>query len=106
MTDNRVSPDDDELIALDLAGQESGSEELVKRYLADIRSFIYRKVKNSTVAEELTQDTFFKAFANIRNGNYHSNGKFKNYLFRIAQNTVIDYFRKKNREAEVVTEIT
>jgi len=55
---------------------------------------IYLRVNSKEVSEDLTQETFFKAWDNIvKNGTQVRN--YKTFLFRIANNLIIDYYRKK-----------
>lgn len=56
-----------------------------------IYRYCYYKVKNSVMAEDITQETFLKYFA--RNA-YIERGKMLAYLYTIARNLCIDAFRK------------
>jgi len=51
-------------------------------------------VYDTAVAQDLTQDTFFKVWRSI-SGFREDKGTFSGYLFAIARNVVIDYSRKK-----------
>ena len=57
-----------------------------------IYKYCYFKVNNRTIAEDLTQETFLKYFAQ---NCYISYGKPLAYLYTIAKNQCIDYFRQK-----------
>ncbi|MFP3344943.1 sigma-70 family RNA polymerase sigma factor, partial [Halomonas sp. SIMBA_159] len=46
------------------------------------------------LAEDLTQETFVKAYRHFNQFQHQSNSR--TWLFRIAQNTTKDHFRKKN----------
>lgn len=64
------------------------------KYAAGILRHIYLRVNNKEVAEDLTQETFFKAWDNIlKNGTKIRN--YKTFLFRIANNLIIDHYRRK-----------
>lgn len=54
-------------------------------------------VKNKELAEDIFQDTFIKVINTIRSGNYQEEGKFFQWIMRIANNLKIDYFRKMQR---------
>ena len=54
-------------------------------------------VKNKELAEDIFQDTFIKVINTIRSGNYHEEGKFFQWVMRIANNLRIDYYRKVQR---------
>lgn len=56
-----------------------------------IYKYCYFKVKNKDVAEDLTQETFLKYFSQ---NSYINRGKPLAYLYTIAKNQCIDYFRK------------
>ncbi len=63
-------------------------------YAAGILRHIYLRVNSKEVSEDLTQETFFKAWDNImKNGTEVRN--YKTFLFRIANNLIIDYYRRK-----------
>ncbi|MBK3496517.1 RNA polymerase sigma factor [Viridibacillus sp. YIM B01967] len=65
---------------------------LIRKYYKDIYSFCFRKTVNSNIAADLTQEVFLKLVHYIHS--YVHDGKFKNYLFTIARNVCIDYYRK------------
>jgi RNA polymerase sigma-70 factor (ECF subfamily) len=67
------------------------------RYKNKIYRSIVVKVKDNDLADDLFQDTFIKIINTIKVGNYNEEGKFLPWATRIAQNSVIDYFRKVNR---------
>ena len=54
-------------------------------------------VKNKELAEDIFQDTFIKVINTIRSGNYQEEGKFFQWIMRIANNLKIDYYRKLQR---------
>ncbi|MEG0578025.1 MAG: RNA polymerase sigma factor, partial [Bacilli bacterium] len=64
----------------------------IRKYYNDIYRFCFRKTANSTIAADLTQEVFLRLAKYIHN--YVHKEKFKNYLFIIAKNTCMDYFKK------------
>lgn len=60
-----------------------------------IYRYCYYKIGNATLAEDLTQETFLKYFAQ---NSYVEYGKKLAYLYTIARNLCIDSFRKKQHE--------
>jgi RNA polymerase sigma-70 factor (ECF subfamily) len=54
-------------------------------------------VKEKELAEDLFQDTFIKVINTIRSGQYKEEGKFIQWVMRIAHNLIIDHFRKAKR---------
>lgn len=73
-------------------------EEVYDRYKKLIFNYFYRCTSNIHTAEELTQDTFLKAFKYF--GSFRGESSVKTWLFKIARNVFIDY-SKKNRFQEV-----
>lgn len=61
-------------------------------YYDDIFRYCYYRMGSRETAEDLCQDTFV-SFLEHRS-DYHSRGKLKNYLYTIARNKCIDYYRK------------
>ena len=85
------------LVSHYIKGDESSLEILIKRHKQKIYSFIYSKVFDRDVAEDVFQDTFIKVIRTRKRGSYNEEGKFLPWVMRIAHNLVIDHFRKNNR---------
>ena len=88
---------DSTLVSYYVKGDESALEILIYRHKQKIYSFIYSKVFDRDVAEDIFQDTFIKVIRTLKKGNYNEEGKFLPWVMRISHNLVIDYFRKNNR---------
>jgi len=86
---------DDYLMQQFIKGDRDAFTQLVYRHKHDIFQFILSRVRNYEIASDLTQDVFVKLFKSA--GNYTSSGKFGSWLFRIAQNVVIDEHRKQQK---------
>jgi RNA polymerase sigma-70 factor (ECF subfamily) len=79
--------------------------ELYDRYEARIYSYIYRRTGNESLAEDLTAQVFLKMLEAIRSDKaWHSS--FSGWLYRIAHNAVIDYYRQRDRQQQVSLEDT
>ncbi|PIE48665.1 MAG: RNA polymerase subunit sigma-24 [Flavobacteriales bacterium] len=89
--------DDSVLVRNYINGNERSLEILIGRHKQKIYSFIYSKVLDRDVAEDIFQDAFIKVIKTLKLGNYNEEGKFLPWVMRIAHNLVIDYFRKSNR---------
>ncbi len=85
------------LVSAYVNGDESALGELITRHKDRIYRFIYSKVYDRDVTEDIFQDTFIKVINTLKKGNYNEEGKFLPWVMRIAHNLVIDYFRKNNR---------
>lgn len=80
---------------------------LYDRYQPAIYRFILLKISNKASTEDLTHQVFLNAWQNIEN--YQIQGfPFSSWLYRIARNAVIDYYRtdKKNLNLENIEEVT
>jgi RNA polymerase sigma-70 factor (ECF subfamily) len=88
---------DSSLIKGYIDGNEFFLEILIKRHQQRLYSFIYSKIKDKDLTEDIFQDTFIKVIKTLKKGNYNEEGKFLPWVMRIAHNLVIDYFRKNNR---------
>ena len=92
---------DSELVALYINGNEEVLEQLLKRHRDKIFGFIYSKVRNQELTEDLFQDTLFKVVRTLKKGKYIEEGKFLSWVIRIAHNIIIDYYRKQNKMRKV-----
>ena len=88
---------DSDLIRLYLDGDESALKALILRHEQKIFTYILSSVKSRELAEDLFQDTFIKVINTLRAGAYKDEGKFAQWVMRIANNLKIDYFRKAQR---------
>ena len=95
MRDN-LTPDS-KLVSNYINGNEYALEILIKRHQQRLFSFIYSKVKDKDITEDIFQDTFIKVIRTLKKGNYNEEGKFLPWVVRISHNLIIDYFRKSNR---------
>jgi len=89
---------EDSLLVNDyISGDEKSLEILINRHNQRISSFIYSKVMDRDVTEDIFQDTFIKVIKTLKKGNYSEEGKFLPWVMRIAHNLIIDHFRKNKR---------
>ncbi len=92
---------DSKLVELYIEGQHEALEILLKRHRDKIFGFIYSKVRNQELTEDLFQDTLFKIVRTLNRGKYIEEGKFLPWVIRIAHNLIIDHYRKKNKQKNV-----
>jgi RNA polymerase sigma-70 factor (ECF subfamily) len=78
------------------AGDSEAFSLLVDKYQNRIFNFVKMMVQNREEAEDLTQEALIKGFNSI--GKLQSASSFKSWLFRIANNTVLDSIRRKRIE--------
>ncbi|HPE41305.1 MAG TPA: RNA polymerase sigma factor [Bacteroidales bacterium] len=79
--------------ALDNGNQQAYAE-LLRIYRNPIYHMLLKMMNNPNDAEDLTMETFGKAFKNLHQ--YSTEFAFSTWLFRIAANNCIDFMRKKN----------
>lgn len=77
------------------AGDDNAFEEILERHQKKLINFFYRLCWNSTLAEDMAQDTFLKIYS-AREG-YEARSKFTTYMYRVARNLWIDHVRKVTR---------
>ncbi|OBX21825.1 RNA polymerase sigma-70 factor (ECF subfamily) [Gelidibacter algens] len=85
------------LVSNYLKGEENALSILITRHKQKIYSFIYSKVHDRDITEDIFQDAFIKVIRTLKLGKYNEEGKFLPWVMRIAHNLVIDHFRKSNR---------
>ena len=80
-----------------ISGDEKSLEILINRHNQRVTSFIYSKVLDRDITEDIFQDTFIKVIKTLKKGTYSEEGKFLPWVMRIAHNLIIDHFRKNKR---------
>ena len=89
--------DDRELVSFYINGNEKAFEQLLIRHKDKIYRFIYLKVKDKALSDDLFQETFVKIINTLKLGAYNEEGKFLPWAMRIAHNLVIDHFRRAGK---------
>ena len=87
---------DTDLIRLALEQNQAAYIVLYTRYNAGVRAHISKYVSQTEDAEDITLESFQKAFSQI--ATYNPEYRFSTWLFRIARNTALDHIGKKDRE--------
>ena len=89
------------LIAKYQQGDEDALSELIRRNKKELYSFIFYKIMDEELANDLFQDTFVKIIISLKEGRYNDDGKFILWAKRIAHNLIIDHFRLKNKYVKI-----
>ncbi len=89
--------EDSLLVSNYIKGDERAIAILINRHNSRLTGFIYSKVGDRELTEDIFQDTFMKVIRTLKRGTYNEEGKFLPWVMRIAHNLVIDHFRKNNR---------
>lgn len=88
---------DSTLIAEFISGNSNSFSILLERYQKRVYGFIYSKIQDPDLANDVFQDTFFKVVKNLRLGKYNDEGRFLSWVIRIAHNLIMDHYRKIKR---------
>ncbi|HEX5385919.1 MAG TPA: RNA polymerase sigma factor [Gemmatimonadales bacterium] len=91
------APTDADLVAAYRTGDERAAATLVHRHLAAVGRFLYSTGAGTSDIEDLTQETFFRAFRSVHG--WRAEASFRSWLFTIAGNLLKDdYRRRKGRQ--------
>lgn len=83
----------DHLVIRAVKGENSAFGAIYEIWAGHIYKFIYLKTRDEDVADDITADVFLKVWKGIKTFKPKSDTKFSTWLFAIARNSVIDYYR-------------
>jgi len=89
-----IEKTDEYLVKEFITGSQNAFNDLLNRHKEKVFSYILYLVKDHETAQDVFQDTFFKVINTLKSGTYKEEGKFIQWVMRIAHNLVIDFFRK------------
>ena len=92
-----VQTPDAVLVKSYVAGDERALGTLIERHQSRIYNFIYSKINDRDLCDDVFQDTFIKVIKTLKSNSYNEEGKFLPWVMRIAHNLVIDHFRKNKK---------
>ena len=75
------------------------TQDVWTNYSEDIKRFVYSKVKDKAIADDIVQDTFIKI--HIKLHTLKDSAKLKSWMFSVARYTLLDYFRKTKPTFEI-----
>ena len=78
-------------------------DKIYAEYFSEVYKFVLSLCRNPTLAEEITQEAFFKALKNI--DSFKGDCKLNTWLCKIAKNTFYSYVKKDSRQADYSLEI-
>ena len=78
-------------------GNENALTILINRHQSKIFGFIYSKIADRDISNDIFQDTFIKVIKTLKSNSYNEEGKFLPWVMRIAHNLIIDHFRKNKK---------
>jgi RNA polymerase sigma-70 factor (ECF subfamily) len=92
-----------DLITRVLSNDEAACQKILNLYKGRIFSYVYRMVRNYHDAEDITFDIFIKCFKSLKS--FDRTRSFSTWLFTIAHNQTMDFFRKNKQEYEYIDEM-
>jgi len=78
------------------AGDKDAFSALYRLFYPKIYSFLFRTLKDKTIADEITQDVFFRLW--INRARIKSDLPFESYFFTISKNLMYSYYKRKKKE--------
>ena len=94
-----ITSNEKDLVILLKESNEAAFEKLYFLYSKRLLGYLVKLVKSETIASEIMQEVFLKIW--ICRQNIDANQSFRSYLFRIAENKVVDFFRKAARDKKL-----
>lgn len=85
------------LIKKYVEGNEEALSKLINRHKSRIYGFIYSKIKDTDIANDVFQDTFVKVIKTLKSNSYKEEDKFVSWVMRISHNLIMDHYRKIKR---------
>ena len=86
-----------QLVAASQKGDEDAFGELCEIWASRVYRFVYIRVKDVAAAEDLTSEIFLKAWQKIHQYKPRVGAKFSSWLYTIARNSIVDYYRIARR---------
>src|SRR5262249_2440110 len=97
--DSLTSISDEELLAQFCLGQAEAFGVLVKRYEKELYGYLYRYLRDSSLADDVFQNTFLQLYTKI--STYESGKPVRPWLYTIATHQAIDALRRNGRHQAV-----
>lgn len=92
-----MTPEQEDALIRQVPHDPQAFKPLYQQYFPRVHAYIHYRVSSAQDAEDLISETFFKAIRNLGRFRWHGEGSFAGWLFRIAHNLVVDYYRRNTR---------
>ena len=80
-----------------VAGDENALTILINKHQSKIYGFIYSKLSDRDISDDIFQDTFIKVIKTLKSNSYNEEGKFLPWVMRISHNLIIDHYRRNKK---------
>lgn len=101
MIESSKKPNLDGLVRKASRGDEKAFSELYELYFEKIYRFVFFRVNHREAAQDLTSETFMKAWGRL--AEIEAARAFTAWLYQIARNLVIDYYRTRKQDVDLNT---
>lgn len=91
---------DDGLLARAIKGDADAFGDLYERHMMSIFRYVYYRIGEVREAEDLTETIFVKAWRALPKFKF-GKSSFRTWIYRVAQNTLIDHYRTQKEELEL-----
>ncbi len=91
-----TEPSDDRLMRSFCRGNQRAFDELYARYKQPLHNYMQRNCRVEHIAGELYQDVWLRVISSAKN--YTKKGKFRAWIFTLAHNRLVDYYRKAEHQ--------
>ena len=92
-----TAPDDRELVARCVAGDQAAFESLVRRRQGKVQRLVTRYLgRDDAAVDDMTQEVFVKAYYSL--GDFHGQSSFRSWLYRITVNQCLDEQKRRRRQ--------
>jgi RNA polymerase sigma-70 factor, ECF subfamily len=89
-----------DLVSRIRAGDQQAQAELVERYSQGVQVILRREISNTTIVEDLYQETFRIVLEKIRQGDVREPERLSGFVRGVARNLIIEHFRRATRLAK------
>ncbi len=90
-----LTSDDDLIAAIRLGRDREALEQLVRKYLPQVRSIVLQMTLSDATADDVTQEVFLRAIRGL--SGFNGRAKFSTWLYRIAKNTAQTHLQQQSR---------
>ncbi len=97
-TENRLEQSDSVLMSAYVAGDAGAFDVIYQRHKNTLYRYMYRQLDNPSTVDELFQDVWSRVIRS--RGDFQQASSFSAWLFRIAHNRIVDYYRSEGRKRE------
>ena len=97
--ESRMADADQDLVTRSQTGDPAAFEELVRQHQRMIHSLTFRMTGSLADAEDLAQETFLRAYAQL--DSFRGTAKFSTWLYRIAMNTCLNWKQSEARRFQL-----